>query len=157
MPKSRGTMDGESMVINRSAPKAKVVPVLVYDDVAAAIAWLCATLGFHERLRAGPPNGAISHAQLEISDGAVMLGRRGGEFQPPPPGPVHQFVIVHVDNVDVHYEHARQSGAEIIRPPSDMPFGERQYTVLDLGGHRWTFSQSIADVGPEEWGATLAR
>jgi uncharacterized glyoxalase superfamily protein PhnB len=38
-----------------------------------------------------------------------------------------------------------------------MPFGERQYTVEDLEGHRWTFSQSIADVPFEAWGATPAR
>jgi hypothetical protein len=38
-----------------------------------------------------------------------------------------------------------------------MPFGERVYTVEDLAGHRWTFSQSIADVAPEQWGATIAR
>ena len=30
--------------------------------------------------------------------------------------------------------------------------GERQYTAVDLGGHVWTFSQSIADVAPEERG-----
>jgi hypothetical protein len=34
-----------------------------------------------------------------------------------------------------------------------MPFVERQYTVEDSRGHRWTFSQSIADVAPEAWGA----
>jgi uncharacterized glyoxalase superfamily protein PhnB len=29
---------------------------------------------------------------------------------------------------------------------------ERQHSVEDSGGHQWTFSQSIADVAPEEWG-----
>jgi hypothetical protein len=29
-----------------------------------------------------------------------------------------------------------------------------QYSAEDLGGHRWTFSQSIADVDPGSWGAT---
>jgi uncharacterized glyoxalase superfamily protein PhnB len=38
-----------------------------------------------------------------------------------------------------------------------MPFGERLYSVEDVGGHRWTFSQSIADIAPEDWGATPAR
>jgi hypothetical protein len=28
------------------------------------------------------------------------------------------------------------------------------YTVEDLGGHRWTLCQSIADVAPEDWGGT---
>jgi len=32
-------------------------------------------------------------------------------------------------------------------------FGERQYTVEDPWGNRWTFSQSIADVDPAAWGA----
>jgi hypothetical protein len=31
-------------------------------------------------------------------------------------------------------------------------YGERQYNALDLVGHSWTFSQSVNDVGPEEWG-----
>lgn len=42
--------------------------------------------------------------------------------------------------------------ARILHPPTDYPYGERQYEVEDLAGHRWTFSQTIADVAPEEWG-----
>ena len=38
--------------------------------------------------------------------------------------------------------------------PSDFPYGERQYNVQDLAGHFWTFTQSIADVDPKEWGGT---
>jgi hypothetical protein len=37
------------------------------------------------------------------------------------------------------------------------PFGECQYGVVDPGGHRWTFSQSIADLAPEDWGGTSGR
>jgi hypothetical protein len=29
------------MVVNRSAPRATVVPILVYEDVGKAIDWLC--------------------------------------------------------------------------------------------------------------------
>ena len=141
------------MVINRSAPRATVVPILVYEDVEQAIDWLCATFGFKERLRAGGPGGSVSHAQLAIAEGAVMLGRQGGEFRPPRPGEVSQYVVVHVEDVNGHFEHARQRAAQFVKPPTDMPFGERQYTVEDPWGHRWTFSQSIADVAPEDWGA----
>jgi uncharacterized glyoxalase superfamily protein PhnB len=144
------------MVTNRSAPKATVVPVLVYEDVTAALDWLCGTFGFKERLRASPPGGTVSHAQLDIAEGAVMLGRQGGEFRPPRSHEVTQYVTVHVDDVDAHFEHSRRCGARILKPPANMPFGERQYTVEDIGGHRWTFSQSIADVDPAVWGATPA-
>ena len=144
------------MVINRSAPRAAVVPVLVYDDVGKAIAWLCDTFGFSERLRAATPAGVVVHAQLEVGDGAVMIGRQGGEFRVPSSGEISQYVVVHVENVDAHFDRARQLGARIVKAPADMPFGERQYTVEDPGGHRWTFSQSIADVAPEAWCATPA-
>jgi uncharacterized glyoxalase superfamily protein PhnB len=145
------------MVVNRSAPRAAVVPILVYEDVGKAIDWLCGTFGFKERLRAAAPGGRVTHAQLDIAEGAVMLGRQGAEFRPPRANEVSQYVHVHVEDVDAHFEHSRQCGARILKSPADMPFGERQYTVEDTGGHRWTFSQSIADVAPEEWGATPAR
>jgi uncharacterized glyoxalase superfamily protein PhnB len=143
------------VVVNRSAPRATVVPILVYEDVGQAIDWLCGTFGFTERLRAAGPGGGVIHAQLDIAEGAVMLGRQGAEFRPPRANEVSQYVTVHVEDVDKHFEHSRQCGARIVKPPANMPFGERQYTVEDPGGHRWTFSQSIADIAPEEWGATL--
>ena len=144
------------MVLNRSAPRATVVPILVYEDVTAAIEWLCSAFGFTERLRAGAPGGVVSHAQLTVGDGAIMLGRQGADFRPPRTGEVSQYVTVHVDDVDHHYERSKAYGAIIVRDPMNMPFGERQYTAQDLGGHRWTFSQSIADVPLEDWGATPA-
>lgn len=33
-------------------------------------------------------------------------------------------------------------------------YGERQYHAEDLAGHQWTFSETLADVAPEEWGGT---
>lgn len=35
-----------------------------------------------------------------------------------------------------------------------MEFGERQYNAIDPWGHHWTFSESIADKSPEDWGGT---
>jgi uncharacterized glyoxalase superfamily protein PhnB len=40
----------------------------------------------------------------------------------------------------------------ILAEPADFPYGERQCTVQDPWGHRWTFSQTISDVAPEDWG-----
>jgi uncharacterized glyoxalase superfamily protein PhnB len=40
-------------------------------------------------------------------------------------------------------------------PPVDYPYGERQYSAVDPGGHVWTFSESIADVDPASWGGEL--
>ena len=70
---------------------------------------------------------------------------------------VSHSILVRVEDVDSHYQRALQYGARILQLPTDYPYGERQYNVVDLGGHHWTFSQSIADVDPQEWGATVSR
>jgi len=64
-------------------------------------------------------------------------------------------VMVRVDDVDVHHSRALAYGATITQDPTDYPFGERQYSCRDSGGHLWTFSQSIADVAPEQWGGVV--
>ena len=144
------------MIANQSAPNAPVVPVLVYDDVAKMIAWLCGAFGFSERLRA-PGSGVISHAQLTAAGGDIMIGRQGGPFKTPTPDQTSQYVLISVEDVEGHFAHAKAFGADIISPPQDMPFGVRHYTARDPGGHWWTFSQNIADVAPNTWGAVLKR
>lgn len=142
---------------NRSIPAATVIPVLVYEDVAEAVEWLCDTFGFTERLRIGN-----HRAQLCIGGGAVVVSERrvaqvydssdAVVLRAPRRGEVSHVVMVRVEDVDGHYEHARQRGARIVDPPADHAYGERQYAAEDLAGHRWTFTQTIADVAPEDWG-----
>jgi len=43
--------------------------------------------------------------------------------------------------------------AQVLSLPADYPYGERQHTYT--GDHRWTFSQSIADVDPASCGGVL--
>lgn len=146
------------MLVNRSVPQSTVIPELSYPDVGEAVDWLCAAFDFTLRLRIGN-----HRAQLNVGDGAIVVTeRRFSEeshspksVEPPPhKGEITHSVMVRVKDANHHYEHATKHGARVLRPPTDHPFGERQYTVEDLGGHRWTFTQSIADVAPEEWGGT---
>ena len=64
--------------------------------------------------------------------------------------------MVNVAGVDSHFMRVKQRRAHIFSPPENHPFGERQYIVEDPGGHRWTFSQSVADAAPEDWGGKSA-
>jgi uncharacterized glyoxalase superfamily protein PhnB len=63
-------------------------------------------------------------------------------------------VVVRVDDATTHFERARVQGARIVMEPTDFEYGERQYTAEDPAGHQWTFSQTLADVAPEEWGGS---
>jgi uncharacterized glyoxalase superfamily protein PhnB len=149
------------MIENRTMPAARVVPELVYDDVVEACEWLCRVFGFRERWRAGG-----HRAQLEIDGGAVILAEarsgapgepaEGTTFAPESRSSISHSVMVRVPDADAHFEQARDCGAEILQSPRDFPYGERQYSAVDLGGHLWTFSQSIADRAPEEWGGVSA-
>jgi len=144
------------MIVNRSAPTATVVPILVYAEVEPALEFLMRAFGFAEHLQARATDGRIHHAQLRVGEGSIIIGRQGGPFRAPRPDEVSQSVHIGVSDVDTHFEHAKQHGARIVNVPHDMPFGERQYTAQDPGGHWWTFSQHIADVAPADWGATEA-
>ena len=129
------------MIDNRSIPRVTVIPELPYPSIGEAIDWLCEAFGFTLRLRI-----ADHRAQLNVgNDGAVVLIEGEGRGH----------VLVRVEDVHAHQERAKAHGATIVREPADYPYGERQYTARDHGGHVWTFSQSIADVDPVSWGGTL--
>jgi len=136
--------------MNRSMPPGVVIPELAYADVAEAVDWLCRSFGFVERLRIGD-----HRAQLSFGEGSVIVTGQAVDPADLPAGGLNHSVLVRVADVDAHHEHAKQAGALFISPPADYPYGERQYTADDLGGHRWTFSQTIADVDPDTWGGTL--
>jgi uncharacterized glyoxalase superfamily protein PhnB len=136
-----------AMPANRSVPPAVVIPVLQYADVRAAVAWLTKAFGFRLRLTIG-----THRAQMTFGSGALVV-HEGGTAEAARGG-AHS-VLVRVDNVDAHCAGARQHGATIVREPETYPYGERQYTAADPGGHLWTFSESVEDVDPAAWGGEL--
>jgi uncharacterized glyoxalase superfamily protein PhnB len=138
------------MKANRSIPTPTVIPVLFYPDVREAVEWLGAAFGFVERLRIGENH----RAQLSFGDGAVIVADVRDDRRAPRHGEVTHSVLVRVDDAREHYERARGHGARILMEPKDFEFGERQYAAADPAGHHWTFSETIADVAPEQWGGT---
>jgi uncharacterized glyoxalase superfamily protein PhnB len=135
---------------NRSIPASTIVPILIYPDVREAVAWLGAAFGFAERVRIGENH----RAQLQLGDGAVIVGDVRADRRPPRAGEITHSVLVRVDNAHAHCERAREHGARIVAEPADYPYGERQYTAEDFAGHQWTFSETLADIAPETWGGT---
>ena len=127
-------------------PACSVIPVLGYPDVGAAVDWLRDAFGFKLRLRI-----ANHRAQMDVGNGAIVVAQQSGAA-----GEDCHSVMVRVENVDSHQARAVQHGARVLDAAAAYPFGERQYTVEDFAGHRWTFSQSIADVDPKDWGGTTS-
>jgi uncharacterized glyoxalase superfamily protein PhnB len=134
---------------NRSIPDAPVIPVLIYLDVREAVTWLIGAFGFAERLRIGENH----RSQLRFGDGgALIIADVRADRRPPQPGEVTHSVTVRVADARAHCARARALGAKILMEPTDFEYGERQYNAADPFGHQWTFSETLADVVPQEWG-----
>lgn len=133
------------MLMNRSIPACTVIPELGYPDIGKAIDWQSDAFGFTLRLRI-----ANHRAQMNFGDGAVVLT----ELSEGQRCDIGHSAMVRVENIDQHCARAVEHGARVVRPPADHPYGERQYTVEDFAGRRWTLTQSIADVDPVIWGGT---
>lgn len=126
-------------------PPDCVIPVLDYPSIDQAILWLGEAFGFSVRLRIGD-----HRAQLHAGCGTVVITARPKSADPP----AGHSIMVRVENVDAHHDRAANYGALVLEPPATFPYGERQYNVLDIAGHHWTFSETIEDVNPADWGGS---
>src|SRR5262249_24979114 len=116
------------LVDNRTMPDCTVIPELVYNDVTAAIDWLCDAFGLVERWRAGDHRAQLSFGRCTVAITEPRTSRAlAGQVS----------LVVRVPDAGAHHERARARGATIIQEPTDHAYGERQYTAEDLGGHHW--------------------
>ena len=138
---------------NRSVPTSTVLPHLVYCDLQDASIWLERVFGFSEHFRYGEP---VSGIQMSLDDAYIMLtGPRSGTDSPARLGHGTQTLTIIVADVYAHFLTSRREGAVIWEELHVTVYGERQYGVTDLDGHRWLFSEHVQDVDPKDWGAIM--
>jgi uncharacterized glyoxalase superfamily protein PhnB len=133
----------------------EVVPMLAYEDGPAAMDWLAKAFGFDEVVRMLGPDGRLSHGEMMTGEeGMIMLATPSPHYQSPRHHResceaaarwsnvpyVVDGVLVHVWDVDAHFERARAAGATILSPVESGGPGKR-YRAEDLEGHRWMFMQ----------------
>ncbi|MGZ8691308.1 MAG: VOC family protein [Gaiellaceae bacterium] len=139
-------------------PEQRVIPMVSYEDVGRAADWIVEAFGFTETGRWSDDDGRVTHVNMELEGGMIMLGYPSADYQ----SPKHHaevceqartwrrtpYVVdgVHasVDDVDVHYAQARAAGATILSELEDNTgIGQRQYRAEDLEGHRWMFATRL--------------
>ena len=139
-------------------PEQRVVPMFSYEDVGRAADWIARAFGFTETGRWADDDGRVTHVNMELDGGMIMLGYPSSDYQ----SPKHHaeaceqarkwretpFVVdgvhVAVDDIDAHYARAQAAGATILSELEDNTgIGQRQYRAEDLEGHRWMFATSL--------------
>lgn len=129
-----------------------VVPFLTYEDGVAALDWLAKVFGFTETARVMSATGRLSHGEMSIGDGLIMLASPSADYEGPKRHRgncesaaawcalpwIIDGVLVYVEDVDEHCAWAKAAGAVILSEPEVRP-PARRYRVEDLEGHRWMF------------------
>ncbi|MBT8101090.1 MAG: helix-turn-helix domain-containing protein [Gammaproteobacteria bacterium] len=122
-------------------------PVLYYEH-AETLDWLVDVFGMKTRMLIPDAEGRVVHAELYLDDARIIIGQpvvARNWTTPKLSGVNTQSLFVVVENVDKHYQHAKEKGAEILLEPEDM-HGDRRYLVADPEGHHWWFLTSVENL-----------
>lgn len=117
---------------------ARLSLALHYEEPAEAARWLHRVFGLTSWDRIPAEGSRPQWIELHVGNVAVLLfeleGKRAtGE-------PVTHAIWVYVDDLDAHFQHAKENGATIVN--GIQHHGYRAYTAEDLEGHQWTFVQA---------------
>lgn len=120
----------------------QVTPCLRYRDAPAAIAWLVRVLGFTEQLVVPGEDGGITHAQLVLGQGMVMLSSDREDIYgfraPGPDGAGAALNCFIITDIETAYARAVAAGEKALEGGIiDTPYGSRAFTLRDPEGHLW--------------------
>ena len=122
------------------------ISILVYADLEAAFEYLVRVFGLGPGELTRDADGRVVHGELQAGDGVVWLHPESPAFglsSPRSLGAATGSVAVMVDDVDAHFRHAQEEGAEIVYEPVDQPYGYREYDAVDVEGHLWSFMKPL--------------
>ena len=114
-----------------------VTPILNVGNLAASMDYYVNKLGFSKRWAWGEPPtfGCVARDKVSIFLCEGAQGRPG------------TWLMIFVDDVDALYADYKQRGANVLQPPTNMPWDTREMHVEDLDGHRLRFG-SDSNGGP---------
>jgi uncharacterized glyoxalase superfamily protein PhnB len=139
------------MIFNRSAPHARVTPVLTVSDVRAAVRWYADAFGFVEHVKIGEGH----RSQLGVPGGGELIVAEVRPGRRTPTADRSHQIMLKVEDAAAIATRALELGATLDDEVRDYPYGERQATLTDPFGHQWTITQTLVDTHPEAFGCEL--
>jgi PhnB protein len=136
-----------------------VIPYLIVQHAAEALAFYQQTFGATERMRIPGPNGTVGHAEIALGDSVIMLADEFPEMgfrSPQAFGGAAVSLHLYVEDVDARFQQATAAGAKVLKPVQDQFYGDRSGVLEDPFGHVWNLATHIEDVAPEEMQRRIA-
>jgi uncharacterized glyoxalase superfamily protein PhnB len=115
-------------------------PVLAVHDLERSATWYRDVLGCEIR---DPDPGNWTFCRSGEID--FMLGHCPGAVAASDLGDHSYVAYLRVDDVDAFHDRAVNAGADILKPPTDEPWGMREFGVRSPDGHRFMLGRAITE------------
>lgn len=125
--------------MNKSAELTGTRYVLAVKDLGLSSAYYRDKLGFKTVWEDGG-----SWHFLYRGACAVMLGECPDDRSAFETANHSYFAYVEVEDIDNLYEEFKQKGVEIPTAPEDKPWGQREFSIRTIDGHRMMFGESLS-------------
>lgn len=113
-------------------------PVLAVHDLYRASTWFGRVLGC--TLAEPDPGNWVFCTAGPVT---FMLGRCPGALPVAKLGDHNYVAYLSVEGVDEYYARAVAEGAEVLKPPTDEPWGMREMALRSPEGHRFMLAERI--------------
>jgi PhnB protein len=123
-----------------------VTPYLVVQGAEKLINFLKQAFDARETERVSMPNGSIAHAEVRISDSAILIADAKEEMWKPMPSSMYLYVT----DCDAVYKQALDAGATTLMEPKDQFYGDRSAGVRDPVGNHWIIATHKENLSRDE-------
>jgi len=130
-----------------------ITPYLIVKNAKKAIEFYQKAFGATEIMCMEAPGNKIGHAELKIGDSKIMLADEYpemGALSPQTIGGSPISIHLYVEDVDAVAKKAVEAGGKLVRPVTDMFYGDRSGGLEDPFGHKWYISTHVEDVTMDE-------
>ena len=113
-----------------------ISPVVHYRDLEAGVGFLVSAFGFVQEQAHKDDDGVLQYVELSLDGAPLGLGPtvEGSMFDLGPTA-----VYISLEEVDALHDRAAGTGAEVLMPPTDQPYGSRDFIAKDPEGNLWCF------------------
>lgn len=124
----------------------QLIPILTYRDVGSVHDELVDVFGLRPGPKTHGPGDAVGHAEVFVGNRPIWLHPESADYRLASPsslGGATASTAILVADVDEHHRAVQARGGDISYPPTDQPYGYREYSVRDREGGLWSFMQAL--------------
>lgn len=118
-----------------------------------ALEFYAKAFGAREIYRLGGPDGSVGHAAFMVGNTLMNISDENTDWHAKAMADGTKascLFSIATEDCDQAFAHAVAAGATPLNSPQNYFWGKRTAMICDPFGYRWTFSQLIENVSPEE-------